>query len=100
MTEFMDNALNYLRTTIVKAKCEKKLTRYIQHDGKSYNDGITTLDGYYVQLINTALAEIRRGRSDYVYSLEQVRDIMRFEPLISVRYIAFAGAYEIRKGAV
>ena len=42
---------------------------------------------------NSVLSEVRKGGVDYAYSLEQIRDIMRFEPDISVKYIADAGAY-------
>lgn len=97
MAEFMDYAIDFLSKTVEPSK-EKKLKRHVIRDGKSYNDKVSTLDYYYVLLINTALSEIRKGRSDYVYSFEQIRDIMRFEPDISAKYIADAGAYEIRIG--
>ncbi len=99
MREFLDYVINTLRGTVEPSR-EKTMKRNVINDSRSYNDGITTLDGYYVQLINTALAEIRRGKADYLYSFEQIRDVIRFEPDITARYIAEAGAYEIRKGAV
>lgn len=99
MREFLDYAINTLRGTVEPSR-EKTMKRNVINDSRSYNDGITTLDGYYVQLINTALAEIRRGKADYLYCFEQIRDVIRFEPDITARYIAEAGAYEIRKGAV
>lgn len=96
MTEFMDHTLDRLRETVTPSK-ERTLKRHITRDRKSYDDGVTTLDGYYVQLINSALAQIRKGKEDYVFSFEQIKDIMRFEPDISARYISGAGAYEIRR---
>ena len=95
-SEFMDHVLAELRKNITPSS-EKKLKRHIVPDGKSYNDRITTLDEYYVLLVNSVLSEIRKGGVDYAYSLEQICDIMRFEPDISVKYIADAGAYEVRK---
>ena len=47
-------------------------------------------------LINSVLSEIRKGKKDYAFHLEQIKEIMRFEPRITVRYIPDAGAYEIR----
>lgn len=95
MPRFMDYTVDYLRKTTAPSK-EHKLKRHVIHDGKSYNDGITTLDAYYVMLINSVLSEIRKGKKDYAFHLEQIKEIMRFEPRITVRYIPDAGAYEIR----
>lgn len=60
-----------------------------------YDDGITSLDAYYVQMINDTLDQVRKGKAGYVYSLWQVQDILRYEPQVRVRYISDAGAYEI-----
>lgn len=96
MTAFMNYVIDSLRDTVLVSN-EDKLKRYVLNDNKCYNDGIATLDAYYVQLINSVLSEIRRGKADYVFSVEQIKDIMRFEPRIIVRYIADAECYEIRK---
>ena len=40
----------------------------------------TTLDYYYVQLINDTLREIRKGRTGYVFNARQIADIKAFEP--------------------
>lgn len=94
--EFMGYVLDELRKNITPSS-EKKLKRHAVPDGKSYNDKVTTLDEYYVLLVNSVLSEVRKGGVDYAYSLEQIRDIMRFEPNISVKYIDDSGAYEVRK---
>lgn len=94
--EFMEYILEELRKNITPSS-EKKMKRHIVPDGKSYNDKVTTLDEYYVLLVNSVLSEIRKGGVDYAYSLEQIRDILRFETDISVKYIPEAGAYEVRK---
>lgn len=96
MTEFMGYALDRLREMVEPSR-EHMLKRHAVHDGKSFNDRVPAMDYYYVLLVNTALAEIRKGKTDYVYSFEQIRDIMRFEPDITAKYIADAEAYEIRK---
>ena len=95
-SEFMRYVLDELRKNITPSR-EKKLKRHAVPDWKSYNDKVTTLDEYYVLLVNSVLSEVRKGGTDYAYSLEQIRDIMRFEPYITVNYIPSAGAYEVRK---
>ena len=92
--DFMGYILESLLKTVEPSR-ERKLKRHVYPD-MSYNDKVTTLDEYYVLLVNSVLSEIRKGSVDYAYSLEQIRDIMRFEPDITVRYIADAGAYEVR----
>lgn len=94
--EFMEYVLDELRKDITPSD-EKFLKRCIVSDRKSYNDKVTTLDEYYVLLVNSVLFEVRKGGIDYAYSLEQIADIMRFEPIITVNYIPSAGAYEVRK---
>lgn len=93
---FMDYVIDRLRD-IISTSSEDKLRRHAASDNKCFDDGFTTLDAYYVQFINSVLSEIRRGKADYVFSIEQIRDIMRFEPRLVVRYIADAGCYKIRK---
>lgn len=94
--EFMEYVLDEFRKNITPSS-DKKLKRHIVPDGKSYNDKVTTLDEYYILLVNSVLSEIRKGGVDYAYSLEQIRDILRFETDISVKYIPEAGAYKVRK---
>lgn len=96
MTVFMDYVVDSLRGIVPQSK-DIKLKRHVESDNKCFDDGVTTLDAYYVQLINSALDEIRNGKADYVFNFEQIKDIMRFEPRITIRYIADAECYEIRK---
>lgn len=51
----------------------------------SYKDNFSTYE-YYRQMINGCLAEIRVGRTAYVFKEEHVRDIFRFEPDIKLTY--------------
>ncbi len=60
------------------------------------DDDIGTLDGYYVQMINGALLDIRHGKRAYLYTFGQIQDVMRFEPYIQIKYIPDAGAYEVK----
>lgn len=92
--EFMRYVLSCIHEGVIPSQ-ERRLKRHATH-GASYNDKIGTLDDYYVILVNSVLDQIRKGGVDYAYTLEQVRDVMRFEPDIIIRYIPEAGAYEVR----
>lgn len=92
--DFMEYILETLLKTVEPSK-ERRLKRRTMPD-KSYNDKIPTLDYYYVLFVNSVLSEIRKGGVDYAYNLEQIKEIMRFEPDITITYIADAGAYEVR----
>lgn len=96
MTDFMEYAVSYMRDVVVPSN-DVKLKRHVMRDMNSYDDGITTLDGYYVQFINSVLSEIRRGKADYVFSFEQIAELMRFEERLVVRYIPEVCSYEVRK---
>ena len=97
---FLDYVISYLRENTPRSQ-DKIMKRKVGFDLQFsrygfVDDGVTSLDTYYVQMINDTLEQIRTGKVGYVYSLWQVQDVMRYEPLIDVRYIADAGAYEIK----
>lgn len=50
---------------------------------------------FYTQLVNDSLKEIRKGNVAYVFSLYHIRDIIRFEPNISVHYIPSANTFSV-----
>lgn len=95
---FLENILAWLRIETSRSE-ETILRRHINlrpdKDG-GVDDDIGTLDGYYVQMINGALLDIRHGKRAYLYTFGQIQDVMRFEPYIQVKYIPDAGAYEIK----
>ena len=95
---FLDYAVTRLRCETPQSK-DTILRRYIHNrpdrDGGT-DDGIDTLDSYYVQMINDTLKLIRTGKAGYLYTIQQIKDVIRFEPHIQVRYISDAGAYEVR----
>ena len=92
---FMDYVVYALRET-TPLSSEKKLKRYPVPDKNAYDDKLPTQDHYYVILINDVLSQIRKGHCDYVFSLEQMRDVIRFEPHITAKYITEAGSYKIK----
>lgn len=95
MDVFLDYAVTYLKGNTPLSK-EKKLKRHARNYsvvGLKYDD-TTTLDEYYVRMINDVLSEIRRGKVDYLFNFGQIRDVLRFERHIALRYID--GCYEIK----
>ena len=44
------------------------------------------LDVYYIRYINDCLREIRSKRIAFTYKVDHIRDILRFEPNIRVRF--------------
>lgn len=60
-------------------KREATRSRYLTYD-------IPSTDFYYVQLINDTLKQIRRGRIAYIFTEEQIRDVLRFEPTAKIWY--------------
>lgn len=95
MDVFLDYVVTYLKENTPLSK-EKKLKRHARAYsglGLKYDD-TTTLDEYYVRMINDVLSEIRRGKSDYLFNFEQIRDVLRFERNITLRYVD--GCYEIK----
>lgn len=95
MDYFVQEAITYLKENTPISK-DKKLIRRV---GTSAGIGITcdntTLDEYYVRLINDTLSEIRHGNVGYLFSLSQIKDLLRFERDITVKYDD--GCYEIQK---
>ncbi len=79
-SHFEDVILPYLRE-ITPCSNEKKLTRRaVKNRAVCYEDGKYSLDEYYVGMINDSLFEMRHGRTIYVFNLNQVVEILRFEP--------------------
>lgn len=95
MDVFLDYVVTYLKenTPLSKEKKLKRHTREYSGVGLKYDD-TTTLDEYYVRMINDVLSEIRRGKIDYLFNFGQIRDVLRFERNITLRYVD--GCYEVK----
>lgn len=93
---FMENVITYLKGTIPLSK-DKNLKRHAVASLRSQGitSDSTTLDGYYVNMINDSLSEIRKGRTAYLFTVGQLKDVIRFERDVKVR-INECG-YEISK---
>lgn len=50
-------------------------------------------DSYFVFLIRDVLSQIRHGHTDYVFSLEQVEELLRYEPRVKVTLEDSSGCY-------
>lgn len=81
--DFENIVLPYLRKMIVP--CEKRRLSYkiLKSRGVVYRDADSSLDEYYVSMINDTLKCIRSGETAYLFSLEQVVEILRFEPNVN-----------------
>ena len=80
----------YLICTVPQSK-DNKLKRKVQGYYNTYygivDDKVTTLDNYYVSFINDCLALLRKGQPAYVFKVEHIRDVLRFERDIKVEYL-------------
>ncbi len=95
MWGFMENMVDTLKETVVPSK-EKKLRRRPVKSKIPYDDKLPPVDYYFVLFINNTLSEIRNGHTAYIFSLEQLREIMRFEPDVRVAYNPEAESYVLR----
>lgn len=82
--DFENKVLPYLRETTLVYR-ESWLSHRICRSRH------TTLDEYYVEFINDTLKLIRCGETAYIFSLEQVREILHFEP--STKFVLQEGIY-------
>lgn len=80
-----DEYIQYLRDCNVPTN-ERYLPRV--HGGcyGLYNDKIPTTYEYYRKFINDVLHTIRGGKSDYCYELYQIKELLRFEPDMQIKY--------------
>lgn len=89
--DFENIVLPFLREN-TRPYPERRLSRKILRSrGVVYEDGSTTLDGYYVAMINDTLSAIRSGERAYIFNLEQVIEILRFEP--TTNFVLYDGIY-------
>ena len=57
----------------------------------------TTLDHYYVEMINDTLRAIRKGGTGYIFNARQIADIKAFEP--NAEFAFEDGAVAVRLAA-
>lgn len=88
MDSFLDCVVTYIKENTLPSK-DKRLKRRVGRAAGTVgikNDNVTTLDDYYVRLINDTLSEIRHGHVGYIFTLSQLRDVLRFERDVKVRH--------------
>ena len=97
--EFLNKIVGRYKLIVPDSK-DKKLKRKVYSYYDNYHgivdDKVTTLDAYYVGFINDCLDLLRKGKPAYIFKIEHLRDIMRFEKEITVNYIG-DGSIEVRK---
>lgn len=76
MDTFLNDTITYFNENVPKSK-DKKLSRVCSYNGAT-NDKVTTLDKYYVDLINDSVQELRNRRTAYIFNIHQLYDIVQF----------------------
>ena len=71
--------MDYLRENIKPSK-EKNMPLGYGSGGLTDNSGITPLYRYYRDMVNDNLKIIRKGGTAYVYSIECLEDMFKYEP--------------------
>ena len=98
MDETLNKIIERFKQTVPLSK-DKKLKRQVYAYYDNYHgitdDKVTTLDAYYVGLINDSLDLLRKGKPAYVFKIIHIRDIMRFEQELVAKYIG-DGSIELR----
>lgn len=91
----MEEKIEYLRRTTPHFKGRRRyLTRFTANVVGGVNDGLS-LDKYYVELINDTLRQIRKGHEAYIFSLDHVKDVLRFEPNAQFEVLSDAGSIKV-----
>lgn len=91
----MEEKIEYLRRTTPHFKGRRRyLTRFTVNVIGGVDDGLS-LDAYYVQLINDTLRQIRKGHEAYIFSLDHVKDILRFEPNAQFEVLSDVGSIKV-----
>ena len=92
--EELDKTVSYLKKTTIKSKGRILCRKTITIAGITYKN--TTLDQYYLGLVNDSLWLIRHQQPCYIFNMQTLKDILRFEPDIEV---ALAGnkTYRVSK---
>lgn len=85
---YIDTVVSWLRdnTPLSRDNTLSRCSRAFNGGTGVVYDDVVTLDACYVRMINDTLKQIRQGKIAYLYSWEQIVDIMRFEKNISVDY--------------
>jgi hypothetical protein len=84
MDMFLNDTITYFDINVPKSK-DKKLSRVCNYNGAT-NDKVTTLDKYYVDLINDSVQELRNRRTAYIFNIHQLYDIVQFYGDFTAKY--------------
>lgn len=89
--KYCDNILDILSVSNIVSNKSKMSTRdyipkVIGSNTKLCSDKIYSLYQYYASMINDSLNQIRHNKTAYLYSEEQIKDILKYEPNINITY--------------
>lgn len=93
--KWIDGEIVKLRKTVVPSRERRLHSPNVapgRRDGVVYQD---TQYHWYVQLINDVLGEIRHGRAAYVFRLDHVKEILRFEPNAKFNYLSDSDSIQV-----
>lgn len=95
---YINLIINNLRLTITPITKHTKLFRTTRYrPTSSVSEELFTADMFYVELINDSLHLIRTGHYAYVFSLDHIVDILRFEPDVNVYYDKDVNSFKLWK---
>lgn len=81
-----DNLIEALRK--VRGNVLPSEEKFMQRHPAETPGGVeeTTLDDYYVDMINDTLREIRKGEIAYIFNIGQIIDVLKYEPKAQFQY--------------
>lgn len=93
---YMNICINNLRLITDRNTKQTQLQRTNKINAATFDGwcGFTS-DTFYVELVNDSLWLIRHGRTAYVFSLDHIVDILRFEPDVKVTYLQSSNSFAL-----
>lgn len=95
---YLNICINNLRlATEINTKQDKLYRNNSYKSISLYDDDVITSDMYYVQLVNDSLWLLRHNQTAFVFSLDHIADILRFEPDVKVTYLLGSNSFALHK---
>lgn len=91
----LDEVFTYLVATVPDTK-DKHFRRHAKINLAGMTGKDTTLDYWYVKMINDTLHQIRSGEVAYIFNVQALTDILRFVKDVRVSFVR-KGIYSICK---
>jgi len=93
---YINICINNLRLTTESITKQTKLQRTNKENAVSFDGWYGfTADTYYVELVNDTLWLLRHHQTAYVFSLDHIVDVLKFEPDIRVTYDVTSNSFAL-----